>query len=85
MSDASTATLVPAARGRRPSTTTAGTSTCPCHGSQYNGNGDVTHGPAPASLNHFAISFTGTGADALVVVDVNTIETDRSRRFPPPA
>jgi len=31
---------------------------CPCHGSQYDENGHVVHGPAPRSLSWFAISLT---------------------------
>ena len=32
--------------------------TCPCHGSQYDENGHVVHGPAPASLDWFELSVT---------------------------
>lgn len=31
--------------------------TCPCHGSQYNTNGAVLRGPAPASLRQFSTQF----------------------------
>ena len=31
---------------------------CPCHGSQYDENGRVVHGPAPASLAWYALSLT---------------------------
>ncbi len=34
-----------------------GTYTCPCHGSQFNTNGQVTRGPAPASLRAYATQF----------------------------
>ena len=32
--------------------------TCPCHGSQYDENGHVVHGPAPASLAWYEVSVT---------------------------
>jgi Rieske Fe-S protein len=31
---------------------------CPCHGSRYNRNGQVTGGPAPASLRQYPATFT---------------------------
>lgn len=34
---------------------------CPCHGSQYDKNGRVVHGPAPRSLAWFAMSLTPRG------------------------
>jgi Rieske Fe-S protein len=30
---------------------------CPCHGSRYNRNGQVTNGPARASLRQYSTSF----------------------------
>lgn len=37
---------------------------CPCHGSHYNVDGEYLDGPAPRSLDRFAISFSG--ADVIV-------------------
>ncbi len=34
---------------------------CPCHGSHYDANGNVTQGPAPAPLQHFAVTADATG------------------------
>lgn len=33
---------------------------CPCHGSHYNVTGEYLDGPAPRSLDRFAMSFSGT-------------------------
>ncbi len=38
---------------------------CPCHGSQFNNDGSVAHGPAPRPLPHFAIRLMPDG-DLLV-------------------
>jgi nitrite reductase/ring-hydroxylating ferredoxin subunit len=40
---------------------------CPCHGSTYDANGNVTGGPAPAPLQHFAVT-----ADASGVLTIHT-------------
>src|SRR5260370_1033176 len=32
---------------------------CPCHGSHYNVSGEFLDGPAPRSLDRFALSFNG--------------------------
>ena len=37
---------------------------CPCHGSHYNVDGEYLDGPAPRSLDRFAMSFSG--ADVIV-------------------
>jgi cytochrome b6-f complex iron-sulfur subunit len=42
---------------------------CPCHGSHYNVNGEYLDGPAPRSLDRFAMSFSGTD----VVVSTGTL------------
>ena len=49
---------------------------CPCHASQYDFNGNVTHSPATKPLVHFKCTLDASGN---VVVDQNTIvpETDR--------
>lgn len=48
--------------------------TCPCHGSQYDQNGQVVHGPAPQALAWFAMSLTPRGQ---IVVDLDrTVHPD---------
>lgn len=42
---------------------------CPCHGSHYNVDGEFLDGPAPRSLDRFALSFSGED----VVVDTGTL------------
>ena len=42
---------------------------CPCHGSHYNVDGEYLDGPAPRSLDRFAISFQGGN----VVVDTGKL------------
>ncbi len=42
---------------------------CPCHGSHYNVTGEFLDGPAPRSLDRFALSFNGED----VVVDTGTL------------
>lgn len=42
---------------------------CPCHGSHYNVDGEYLDGPAPRSLDRFAISFSGGS----VVVSTGTL------------
>jgi cytochrome b6-f complex iron-sulfur subunit len=41
---------------------------CPCHGSHYNTDGEYIDGPAPRSLDRFALSFSG----GQVMVDTST-------------
>jgi len=35
---------------------------CPCHGSAFDGNGLVTHGPARADLQHYAVTVASDGS-----------------------
>jgi Rieske Fe-S protein len=34
---------------------------CGCHGSTFDANGNVLSGPAPAALDHFAVTVDGSG------------------------
>lgn len=50
---------------------------CPCHGSEFDRNGAVTHGPAGAPLAHFAVEIDASGnvtirGDKQVAADVRT-------------
>jgi len=35
---------------------------CPCHASRFDGNGNVTHGPAGVPLQHYRVDVAGDGA-----------------------
>ena len=51
----------------------SGTATCPCHGAQFDGNGNVTRGPAGSPLKHFAVEV----CDGVVYVDTgSTVSAD---------
>lgn len=43
---------------------------CPCHGSTYDFNGQVTNGPAPLPLSHFALCVDSAGE---IFVDPQTV------------
>ena len=50
---------------------------CDCHGSEFDGNGAVLHGPAQSPLEHFAVTISSTGditvdADQTVEAEVRT-------------
>ncbi len=45
---------------------------CPCHGSQYNRNGEKKGGPAPRGMDHFAVT---VGASGDVIIDTSTVFT----------
>jgi Rieske Fe-S protein len=55
-----------------------GHSTCPCHFSQFDGNGKVLVGPASTPLRHFALAVCNGG----VYVDTSTV-VSASTRTPP--
>lgn len=54
-----------------------GTTTCPCHGSQFDGNGAVLVGPAVTPLDHYAV----TTCDGNVYVNTKKV-VDASTRTP---
>jgi len=35
---------------------------CPCHGSAFDGSGNVTHGPASRPLQHYAVAIADDGS-----------------------
>ncbi len=59
---------------------------CPCHGSHYHVDGEYLDGPAPRSLDRFALSFNGED----VVIDTGTLNNlvphpdDTTRLIPVP-
>ena len=59
---------------------------CPCHGSHYHVTGEFLDGPAPRSLDRFALSFNGED----VVIDTGTLNNlvphpdDTTRLIPVP-
>ena len=53
--------LLGAARG-----TIAAGLVCPCHGSTFDGDGNVTRPPAPVALQHYQVTI---GADGSITVD----------------
>jgi len=55
----------------------AGGFTCPCHGSQFDLNGAVTHGPASAPLKHYLVSEVTVGGLLQVVTTTEVSATTR--------
>ncbi len=55
-----------------------GDAICPCHGSEFDGNGKVINGPAVLPLQHFAVNICGGN----VFVD-DTMTVNASTRTPP--
>jgi Rieske Fe-S protein len=49
---------------------------CPCHGSTYDANGNVVHGPAQAGLTHFGVS-ADVGGNLTVHTDTVVDPTTR--------
>ena len=45
---------------------------CPCHGSQFQGNGDYIQGPAPRSLDRFVVEITSPDGTVLAQTDSTT-------------
>lgn len=41
---------------------------CPCHGSRYNADGTVRHGPAERALRHYAVDVAPSGTDLTIHV-----------------
>src|SRR5207245_1591690 len=47
---------------------------CPCHGSHYNVSGEFLDGPAPRSLDRFALSFNGENVVIVTGTLNNTVQ-----------
>jgi Rieske Fe-S protein len=56
---------------------TASGATCPCHGSQFDDQGNVLRGPAQSGLTHYQVTVDGTGAIS-VNTDVTVSESTRT-------
>ena len=41
---------------------------CPCHGSEYNQNGQVVNGPAPSNLREYAVTMNSTAQTLTIAV-----------------
>jgi Rieske Fe-S protein len=49
---------------------------CPCHGSVFDQDGNVTRGPARQALPHFQVDIAGDGA---ITVQASTLVSSRTR------
>lgn len=54
--------------------------TCFCHGSEYDANGNVVHGPAQSPLQHFAVTIDSAGA---ITIDASTDVSESTRTAVP--
>lgn len=69
-------------------TSADGTISCPCHGARFDAKGNNLTGPRGqgrlADLEHYVVTFQGTGESARIVVDTSMVQSDRNARVPAP-